>query len=47
VVAGLIQEGRQMWNHVQTWLPLLSIGLAASIGFSVAALVVGQEKINS
>jgi hypothetical protein len=36
-----------MWNYFQTWLPLLSITLAASIGLSVAALVVGQEKTNS
>jgi hypothetical protein len=36
-----------MWNHVQTWLPLLSISLAASLGLSVAALVLGQEKIDS
>jgi hypothetical protein len=41
------REGRQMWNHLQMWLPLLSISLAASIGLGVAALVVGQEKINS
>jgi hypothetical protein len=33
-----------MWPYVLPWLPLLSIGLTAAIGFGVAAFVMGQAK---
>ncbi len=31
-----------MWLHIQTWLPLLTIALTASICFSVASFIMGQ-----
>jgi hypothetical protein len=31
-----------MWLYVQTWLPLMTIGLAAAICFSVASFVMGR-----
>jgi hypothetical protein len=30
--------------HVQTWLPLLTVGLTAAICFSVASFIMGQAK---
>jgi hypothetical protein len=39
-----VQEDCRMWLYVQTWLPLLTIGLTAAICFSVAAFIMGQPQ---
>jgi hypothetical protein len=33
-----------MWLYVQTWLPLLTIGLTAAICFSVSAFIMAQPQ---
>jgi hypothetical protein len=35
------QKDRQMWFHVQTWLPLLSVALTAAI--CLAAFIMGRS----
>jgi len=39
-----LQEDRDMWLYVQTWLPLLTIALTAAICFSVASFFMRQAK---
>jgi hypothetical protein len=38
------EEDRQMWLYIQTWLPILSIGLTAAICFGIASFAMGQAK---
>jgi hypothetical protein len=33
-----------VWLYIQTWLPVLTIALAASICFTVAAFMMGRVK---
>ncbi len=33
-----------MWLYLQTWLPLLTIGLTAAVCFSVASFIMGQAR---
>jgi len=39
----LHREDRLMWLHLQTWIPLLTIGLAAAICLGVASFVMSHQ----
>ena len=39
------QEGLQMWFDVQTWLPIVTVTLAAAICLSVASFIMGSTKL--
>ena len=38
------KEDCQMWLHIQTWLPLMSITLTAAICFGAASIVLGNAN---
>ena len=39
-----LQEYRQMWLFIQTWLPLLGIILTASVCFAAASFFMAQAR---
>jgi hypothetical protein len=34
-----------MWLYIQTWLPLVIVGLTAAICFGVASFIMGSAKL--
>jgi hypothetical protein len=42
---GPTREHPQMWFDIQTWLPIVSVTLAAAICLSVASFIMGSTKL--
>jgi hypothetical protein len=44
ISSGYLQEFRQMWLFIQTWLPLLGFILTASVCFAAASFFMAQAR---